>query len=176
MKIRALSPSDLAAYRSLRLLATEESPTAVWASYDEENALPLDQMAQRLVATPYQTVLGGFIDDQLMAVAGFRRDRIAKIAHRANLWGIYVEPQARGGGRARLLMAALLAHARTLPDVVQLTLCVRSTNDAAKALYLSLGFIQTGVDRRSMLIDGVYHDEDRMVLFLDASEDGHGQR
>jgi RimJ/RimL family protein N-acetyltransferase len=35
-------------------------------------------------------------------------------------------------------------------------------------MYEHFGFIKTGVDRRSVCVDGHYHDEDRMVLFLDS--------
>jgi ribosomal protein S18 acetylase RimI-like enzyme len=168
MHIRLLSPADLDAYRDLRLSGIDESPTAFWASHAEENAQPLENMRQRLVATPYQVVFGGFVDGQLQALAGFRREAIAQIAHRGNIWGVYVAPQARGVGLGRLLLEALLAHVRTIPEVVQITLGVRSTNDAAKALYSKLGFIKTGADLRSICIDGDYHDEDRMLLLLDA--------
>jgi ribosomal protein S18 acetylase RimI-like enzyme len=168
MHIRALSPLDVDAYRSLRLAATLESPTAVWANHAEESALTPEQIGQRLLASPWQTVFGGFIDGRLVAVAGLKREAVAKIAHRANVWGIYVAPEQRGGGRARMLVTALIEHARAVPELVQLTLCVRSTNLAAKGLYQTLGFIVTGVDRRSMWVDGAYHDEDRMLLLLDA--------
>ena len=112
--------------------------------------------------------MGAFSGDRLVGIAGMRRDNVRKIEHRAGLWGIYVLPEARGAGLARQMVEALIGHARAIPDLVQLTLCVRSTNEAAKQLYVSMGFIKTGVDPRSMLIDGVFHDEDRMVLLLDS--------
>jgi RimJ/RimL family protein N-acetyltransferase len=167
LTVRLLCPDDVSQYRALRLLATQESPTSVWASYEEESAQSQDAMAQRLVASDHQWMFGAFDNNVMVGIAGLRRDKVAKIAHRAGIWGVYVAPDARGFGAARQMMEAMLAHVRTMPQLVQLTLSVRSTNEAAKALYQRLGFARTGVDPRSMCIDGVYHDEERMVLLLD---------
>lgn len=52
MMIRRLSPDDLTAYRKLRLECIEANPSAVSFSYEEESALPLDQMRERLVYSP----------------------------------------------------------------------------------------------------------------------------
>ncbi|MES2126877.1 MAG: N-acetyltransferase [Pseudomonadota bacterium] len=171
--IRPLQPDDAAAYRALRLFSIEESPTSVWASHDEESALSQSAFAQRLTPTPHQIVMGAFHGDKLLGIAGMRRENVRKIAHRAGLWGIYVMPEARGAGLARQMVNALIAHARAQADLVQLTLCVRSSNESAKQLYTSMGFIRTGVDPRSMLIDGDFHDEDRMVLRLDQQDSTH---
>jgi ribosomal protein S18 acetylase RimI-like enzyme len=169
MIIRRLSPDDVTEYRNLRLTCIEENPAAVSASYAEEVAVPLDQMRQRLLHNPYQAIFGAFASGNLVAMAGFRRESIVKTHHRGDIWGVYVAPTARGTGVSRKLLVALLDYVRTIPDVILVNLCVRTTNDAAKALYRRLGFIVTGIDRRSIFADGVYHDEERMVLNLDAA-------
>ena len=167
MNIRVLCPEDIDAYKNLRLEGIEESPSSFWASYAEESNCPLEQMQNRLVATPHQVIFGVFDNGQLIAMAGFRREQIAKIEHRGNIWGVYVSPASRGLGIARQLLDSLLSHAKNIPNVIQVTLGVRTTNSAAKALYLQLGFVPTGIDRRSICIDGQFHDEERMALFFD---------
>ncbi len=169
MHTRVLTPSDVHAYRSLRLSSIEESPGVAWASHAEEVALSNQQMQQRLTATPYQVVLGGFVEGQLVAIGGFKREAMSQIHHRGNIWGLYVAPAARGQGLGRRLLSDMLAHVRAIEEVVQVTLVVDSDNHAARAMYASLGFTKTGVDRRSVCIGGHYHDEDRMVLFLDTA-------
>jgi ribosomal protein S18 acetylase RimI-like enzyme len=166
MRIRRLVPDDLPAYRALRLDSMAEAPTAAWATQAEEAAVPLEQIRLRLADTPYQAIFGAFDGERLVAIACFKREAADKVRHRGLVWSVYVAPAARGAGLARRLMDALLAHVRTLPEVIQLNLCVRSTNEAAKALYRSLGFVTTGVDPRSIWVDGAYHDEDRMALML----------
>ena len=175
MILRQLSPDDLPAYRQLRLFSIVDSPASIAASYEEEAAVPLEQMAQRLLPTPQQAVFGAFDGTALVALAGFRRERSAKLRHRGDIWGVYVAPAARGTGLSRALMAALLAHVRTLAGVVLVKLSVRADNDAARALYRRLGFELTGVDTRSLCVDGVYHDEERMQLALDTDTTTTGE-
>jgi ribosomal-protein-alanine N-acetyltransferase len=57
---------------------------------------------------------------------------------------IAVEPKLRRNGLARLLLLALLRHARSL-DVQKIHLEVRRSNTAALKLYESLGFSEVGV-------------------------------
>ncbi len=168
METRVLTPADVDAYRSLRLSSIEESPGVAWASLAEERMLSVEQMQQRLTATPFQVVFGGFFDGQLVAIGGFKREAMTQIHHRGNIWGLYVAPAARGKGCGRTMLSAMLTHVRQIPELVQVTLVVDSDNHAARTMYESFGFSKTGVDRRSVCIDGYYHDEDRMVLFLDA--------
>ena len=167
MKTRVLSPSNVDAYRSLRLSSIVESPGVAWASHDEESLMSLQQMQQRLTATPHSLIFGGFIDEQLVAIGGFKREAMSQVQHRGNIWGLYVSPTVRGQGLGARMLTDMLDHVRQIPQLVQVTLVVRSDNDAARSMYEKFGFIKTGVDRRSVFIGGDYHDEDRMVLFLD---------
>ncbi|MES3022993.1 MAG: GNAT family protein [Pseudomonadota bacterium] len=167
MHTRLLTPGDVEAFRSLRLSGIRESPGVAWASYAEESAQTIEHMRQRLMATPFQMVIGVFSGDRLVAMSGFKREAMAQIQHRGNIWGLYVAPEARGQGVAGKLIEGLLREVRRIPELVQLTLVVSSDNEAAKALYAKFGFVKTGVDQRSVCIDGHFHDEDRMVLRVD---------
>ncbi len=129
--------------------------------------MSLQQMQQRLTATPLNLIFGGFIDERLVAIGGFKREAMSQVQHRGNIWGLYVSPTVRGQGVGARMLTEMLDHVRQIPQLVQVTLVVRSDNDAARLMYEKFGFIKTGVDRRSTFIDGGYHDEDRMVLFLD---------
>lgn len=169
MIIRRFSPDDLTVYRDLRLECAAANPSAVRFSYAEESALSLDQMRERLVHTPQQATFGAFDGATLVAMAGFSREQRTKAQHRGDIFGVYVAPAARGTGLSRQLLEALLDHVRTTPEVVVVTLAVRTTNDAARALYRRLGFCVTGIDKRALFVDGTYHDEERMTLDLDAA-------
>jgi len=61
----------------------------------------------------------------------------------AVVWGVWVDPVARGGGVGRELVSAVLewAVARRCERV---TLCVTDTSAAAVALYRELGFTEHG--------------------------------
>lgn len=57
---------------------------------------------------------------------------------------VLVDPAARGRGRGRVLMDALIARAASEPDVRAIELGVFADNVAARHLYAELGFTPTG--------------------------------
>jgi ribosomal protein S18 acetylase RimI-like enzyme len=82
------------------------------------------------------------------------------------LAGVYVAPAFRGRGIGRKLLERALAHARTMPELLQVTLGVNTTNTAAIALYESAGFEQFGLERGFLRVDGALYDELHLVLRL----------
>ncbi|MDN2708545.1 GNAT family N-acetyltransferase [Janthinobacterium sp. SUN118] len=139
--VRPLAPDDAAAYRALRLAGIAELPAAFCTTHAAESGLPLAQIAQRLQTTPYQIIFGTFKGEQLIAMAGLRREPIAVVHDKASLWGVYVAPQARGQGIGRQLLRAAIAHASSIPDLARLRLAVAQDNHAALTLYLACGFV-----------------------------------
>lgn len=81
----------------------------------------------------------------------------------AQITNVAVAPAARAGGLGRRLMEAAIACAKA-GGARAMTLEVRPSNAAARALYASLGFVERG--RRK----GYYADdrEDALLLWLDA--------
>jgi RimJ/RimL family protein N-acetyltransferase len=166
--IRPLDAADAAAFQALRLRGLRESPEAFGSTYEEEAGIPLDEIAARLArgAEGEDVVFGALDDGVLVGVAGLRRDRHRKARHRAHVWGMYVAPEARGRGLGRALLESLIAHARTLPGVERLTLSVVPDNQAARSLYLHLGFVSYGLEPRAYRLDGEYWDSEHMALVL----------
>ncbi|AIY40434.1 acetyltransferase [Collimonas arenae] len=144
-----------------------DSPSSFVPTYDEEGSLPDDQMVTRLNAGPFQVTYGAFQEDVLVGTVGLIRDPRSKICHRATIVGVYVTPQARTAGVAQGLLEAVIAHARNIPEVIQLDLRVNTINARARSLYAKLGFESCGIDRRALCIDGQFHDEERMALYLE---------
>jgi ribosomal protein S18 acetylase RimI-like enzyme len=164
--IRPLQEHDWAAFRTLRLLATGESPLAIWPTRDEEARRTPDEVRARIAPSAFQAVFGAFAGAELVAIAGVRREMLAQVAHKATLWGVYVHPAHRRGGLARRLLAAACAHARA-QGALQLHLAVNADNPRALALYESLGFMPYGREPRAMRVGDVFYDEVLMVLALD---------
>jgi RimJ/RimL family protein N-acetyltransferase len=169
MKIKALTPADLASYRQLTLESILDSPSSFVPTHEEESAVPEEQMAARLKASPFQVTYGAFQDGALVGTVGLVRDPRSKIYHRATIVGVYVTPKARSGGVAQRMFEAVIAHARNIPELVQLDLKVNTVNPRARAVYAKLGFVSCGIDRRALCLDGQFHDEERMALHLDAA-------
>jgi ribosomal protein S18 acetylase RimI-like enzyme len=159
--VRQLVPEDADALRMLRLEALELHPEAFGSSHAEESARSVDAFA---AWTTGDFIAGGFIDHQLDAMAGLSIPKTAKQMHKGMLWGVYVRGCRRGSGLAEAVMGAVLDHAGT--RVEQVHLSVAATNDRAVNLYRRLGFEPYGIERRALMVDGIYIDELLMMKFL----------
>ena len=154
VKIRRLLPEDAALYREIRLDALKSDPDAFGSTLAEEHAQPLHLFTERLETS---AVFGAFAGSELVGVVGFFVKPSRKEAHKGALVGMYVRPGARTGGVGRRLVEAVIDHASHCVEVVQLT--VIKENQRAVRLYARLGFVEYGVERKSLKQDGRYWDE-----------------
>jgi ribosomal protein S18 acetylase RimI-like enzyme len=99
---------------------------------------------ERLLDDPNTDFLLGFVDDRATGVAALR--------YRLALWragtdcvveDVFVEEDARGSGIGRAIMEEAVARARER-GARRMALDVHDENDAAIALYESLGFFYKG--------------------------------
>jgi ribosomal protein S18 acetylase RimI-like enzyme len=163
MQIRSLGPGDAPAFQALRLRGLRECPTAFASSHEEESGAEIGDIAERLGADPNREILGAFEGSQLVGIVGVQRERPAKLAHKAVIWGMYVSPESRRRGIGRRLVRAALQRAFAMDGVLQVNLSVNAANAPAIALYRQAGFESFGVERGYMRVDGVLHDEMHMV-------------
>jgi ribosomal protein S18 acetylase RimI-like enzyme len=75
---------------------------------------------------------------------------------------MYVRPQARNRGVGRRLVEAVIEVARRR-GVELLQLAVVSDNEPARRLYARLGFVEYGIEKKSLKQGGRYTDEVLMV-------------
>ncbi len=150
----------------MRLEAILSSPNAIWATYDEVSAQSLDAITARIEQDTNQIVFGAIDGDQPVGIAGLRREPLAQVAHKAVLWGVYVDANRRKEGIARQLFSCVRSHAMEI-GVLQIMLSVNVENDKAKSLYESLGFLTFGVEPRSMRVGDLFFAEEHMILRLD---------
>ena len=169
--IRKLTPLDTSALRALRLSALLANPTAFAGSFEDEAAQPVADTEQRLAARDDRAVLGAFVDDVLVGSIGINRETMAKLAHKAGIWGMHVAAEHRGTGIGQRLLREAISLAQTFEGVRQLTLYVNATNVGAIALYESLGFVTYGVEPCGMHVNGAFYDEHLMVkVFVDSAK------
>jgi ribosomal protein S18 acetylase RimI-like enzyme len=164
IEIRRLMQADAAdavLYRDIRLEALGVHPEAFGSTLEIEAAQPSGWFADRLGSS---TVLAGFRDAELVAVAGFAIQQGQKQAHKGAIWGMYVRSDARRTGIGRRLIEAILDLARDRVELIQLT--VIRDNEQARRLYASVGFLEYGIERNALKQDGRYYDEVLMAKDL----------
>jgi ribosomal protein S18 acetylase RimI-like enzyme len=164
--IRRLEPSDVDAFRAVRLDALRLHPEAFGSSYEDEAALDRAEFVER-VATAGLVRFGAFDEHgSLVGLIGLQIRSGAKQRHKAFLFSMYVDAAHRGTGLAQQLVEAVIAAAREAGAIV-LQLSVAAGNAPAQRLYRRMGFTTYGIDRRSLKVGDRFHDEELMALDLD---------
>lgn len=170
MQIRFIGPPDVVTYRNLRLQALRESPTAFGSSYEREARFSLADFAARAHShADASGIFGAFWGnpEKLVGMLGFLRESRPKRAHIGSLRSMYVLPEFRGRGIGGALVDEAISHARRLQVIRQIVLTVTANNLIACSLYRSRGFERFGFEREALFVDGVYFDEEHLVLYLD---------
>ncbi|HUC73344.1 MAG TPA: GNAT family N-acetyltransferase [Stellaceae bacterium] len=166
-RVRRLLGADAALYREIRLEALTQSPEAFGSTFEAEGVRPLAWFADRLDGA---AVFGAFDGAELLGIAGLYIQQGRKHAHKGTLWTMYVRPSARRAGIGRRLVEAVIEHARRHVELVQLS--VVSSNEPARRLYASLGFVEYGIEKDALKADGQYWDEVLMAKPLSGRAGG----
>jgi RimJ/RimL family protein N-acetyltransferase len=152
MELRQVRAAEGALLRDLRLRALADAPRAFFSTLDAEAAEPPERWEHLAAASDAGTSDVVFVvvcEGRWVAMAGGRQD--AERPDSAVLWGMWVQPTARGRGLGARLVDAVATWARRL-GASRLELAVSEDSDAAAALYRGLGFAPTG-ERRRMASD-----------------------
>jgi RimJ/RimL family protein N-acetyltransferase len=167
LEIRQLGPADAESYWSLRLEALQQNPEAFLTSYEDaiKRENPVEQTARNFEVEGNYT-FGAFDENSLVGVVTLLRETPIKIRHRANIFAMYVTPKKRGTGTGEALLAAAINKARSIDEIEKINLTVTAGNENAKKLYMKLGFKVYGYEEKALKIDGIYFDDEHMVLHL----------
>ena len=167
--IRALGEDDFDEYIALRQRALRECPLSFLASPEDDFASSRDSLCRQLALAPDWSLFGAFDGDVLAGAVGLVRQRRAKSAHRALIWGMYVAPEHRERGFGAQLLDAAIAHARTLSGVAWIDLDVTTGAPAARRLYERAGFQSWGTRADALRHEGHVVDEHHMALQIISS-------
>ncbi len=163
--VRVLGVDDWQLYKKVRLAALDESPDAFVASYDAESAETEDFWRQRMVRS--QRLLAER-DGQALGVVSLGESDDGN-PDTAQLFGLWVAPQARGTGVASALVRAgadaALSQGRT-----QLAYWVGTDNGRAVAFASGFGF-RPGNLRRPMRVQNDADGEQELMMVLALGHD-----
>jgi RimJ/RimL family protein N-acetyltransferase len=167
-RLSADSTADVTQYWQVRNQGLKEFPDAFTTSYEEGVATAPEKLAKRFGGENSDDfVIGAFsATDKLLGCTGFERETRAKQRHKGKVIGMYVIPDARGTGLGRKILAALLSEAEQLKGLEQIILSVTHSNEGARSLYLSMGFVSFGIERNAIKVGQNYYDKEFMALTL----------
>ena len=165
--VRPLGIDDWETYREVRLTALEESPGAFVATHEEEAAQPEEFWRNRMVRS---TRLLAERDGAAVGIAsvGPADDEPGV----AQLFGLWVDPEARGSGVATELVRAG-AHAAVTAGNRQLLYWVGTENGRAVAFASGFGFRPTA-NRRPMRVVSEDDGEEELAMTLPLGGDRGG--
>ncbi len=162
-----LKPADAERYARLRLRMLHEAPWAFDMTSDGDDALDPAHLTRRLASERSATfAIEAEPPPELVAAASVTRGKPPKFAHRAKLWGVFVEPAHRGQGLGRAVVASAIGLARHWPGVEFIDLGVSENSREALRLYESLGFEPWGREPEATAHEGRRYDEIFMTLRL----------
>jgi ribosomal protein S18 acetylase RimI-like enzyme len=167
-RLRAESPTDITQYWQVRNQGLKEFPDAFTTSHEEGAATAPEKLAKRFGGENSDDfVIGAFsATDKLLGCTGFERETRTKQRHKGKVIGMYVIPDARGTGLGRKILAALLLEAKQLDGLEQIILSVTHSNEGARLLYISMGFVTFGIERNAIKVGQNYYDKEFMALNL----------
>lgn len=153
--IRLLEADEGPRFRALRLEALTVDAATFASDAGVEAAKPAIWFAERVA----EGVMGAFAGGELVGMAGYSRHPNPKQAHKATLFGMYLNRAHRGSGLAGRLLAAVVDHARAA-GCERLLLACNAGNRGAIRLYEAAGFQRYGIEPRALKHpDGSYADD-----------------
>ena len=159
MIIRRLSPSDVAAYRRLRLRGLRKNPEASGSSYGELVKWSVKDFASELEQTRTKWKFGAFIGRRLVGAVSLIRDERIKERHKAAIVGMYVDFHIRRKGVGRGLLMRAIETAQQLRGLRRVRLAVVESNKPALRLYRTAGFKVYGREKEALLVNGRFYSD-----------------
>lgn len=168
LDIRKLTKKETSQYRSLRHMGFQESPTAFSESLEDETNEDLSFFEKLIGFDSDHFTAGAFIQNELVGIATFKRDKRFKARHKSFIHTMYVAPRFRRQKISEKILHYLLENARAMPGLEQTHLWVLNPQtSAAKKLYAKMGFIAQGAFvKRDLKFDDQYLDAEYMTLQL----------
>jgi len=167
--IRKPTVAEWEKYKDIRLTSLKEFPKAFSSSYEE--ALKSTTEDWQIPIANSLNNLGSVMfcaydaENMVGCIVAYWKDR-AKTGHIANIGGMYVRIEYQNQGIAKKLFDELLKELQSMNRFRKIKLEVVTDNPAAYNLYKKMGFVETGLSREELLIDGKYYDITAMEKYL----------
>jgi GNAT superfamily N-acetyltransferase len=159
--VRVLDESEWSVYRDVRLRALAESPGSFTATLAEEADRDEQFWRDRMIRSHWLLAERGSIPEGIVSLGRYEKEPSA-----AEVFGLYVVPEARGTGVSWRLVEAAAALA-TQQGYLQLYYWVGTDNGRAVGFANNFGFRTTDYRRPSRASDPEPGEEIAMMLSLE---------
>ncbi|MES3031915.1 MAG: GNAT family N-acetyltransferase [Patescibacteria group bacterium] len=164
--IDILGPEQWQEYRAIRLKAFRTDPTAFGESYEREEKKSEAEMRKQLSDPNYRAYVAK-IDNKTASLAVYMLFVPQHVEHCAMISSVFTDPEFRRSGLGEKLLRKVLDDLHQNPKITRVRLSVRVDNEAAKKMYEKLGFVQCGIGRKEVKVDGKYYDQAQMDLIFE---------
>ncbi|MFN8674416.1 MAG: GNAT family protein [Candidatus Sericytochromatia bacterium] len=164
---KELELKDCEAYCNIRKIALATFPESFGAT-EERDAPVREERFKNTLKDKNNFMLGAFENNTLVGITFFNREERTKMAHKGNIYGMFVLKEKQGLGIGYNLLKLALEKAFNIDGIKQINLAVVASNDKAVNLYKKLGFKEYGLEKDSLFVNGKYFDDYLMVRFKDS--------
>ena len=144
ISVRRVGPGDAGLYRTIRLAALKDAPSAFGSTHAAEVARPDQEWSERAAAGSTGSASAMFFAEDAGDIVGlgggYREAESDGLVEVVSMW---VAPGLRNRGVGRALLEAVITWAEETGGA-QVALWVTCGNTPAESLYRSMGFVPTG--------------------------------
>ena len=108
-------------------------------------------------------VLGAF-QNELVGMVGFRRETRTSVRHKGSTWGLYEKSGFLNNEVEEALLKEVIKIVRTYNDFEYIRTVQNASNQIKIDLFQSLGFVQYGLEERSMRVGDQFYGSSRLVV------------
>lgn len=172
ISIRHPTASEWRDYKTIRLEALKNNPTAYSTTYDEALEYSDDEWRRRITRgtrgakQDCSLYLFAYDGEKVVGMVGAFWEDKSVLRHKAEVFGVYLNPEYREKGIGKRLLEAVLIEIKKNVQFTKIVLGVNASNSSALNLYESLGFKKSGKYVKEFLHNGVYSDEIVMEMLL----------
>lgn len=153
LQIKKLPLERWKEFKALRLEALKKEPLAFGGSYKEESDFSDKVWKERI-----HNSLFAILDDEPAGMIGFLINQKTKLAHVAEIFGVYVKEDFRNNNIGGNLVEGAIKSIRENKSVIKIKLTVTSVQSSAIKLYSSFGFEIVGRLKKELKYEEKYYD------------------
>lgn len=159
---------EIEQYHKIRLDCLKAYPQYFGTRFDEEqnsSSFKFDKIITQQSTTDF--LMGAFLNDSIIGICGFIREKRAKTKHIGEISGMYVMTEFSNQKIGSRLLNTTILTAFEEPYLEQIILAVADKNQNAKNLYTKYGFVEYGRLKKYYKNDGQYETQVFMTLIKD---------